>query len=166
MQQQLECKNLTDDQGNPAGGSVFGSGVEIAWQGGAGRGADRLEPNRAFVEDVTRRRRGFVTTTTPSSAVERTASPSPTWRSAALADARRRIGSSVRWRGRTASNVKASYSRNRENPHHCPGGDMSRTSRPVSGPSVMKTPYGGRGVLGRAEGDSTSTERPSLEVQV
>jgi len=42
-----------DAQGKPAGGVTVGRGFTIAWQRGPlGRGAERKEPNGAFVEDV------------------------------------------------------------------------------------------------------------------
>jgi len=45
--------NKVDDNGNPAGGSVSGIGLNIKWQNGPlGRGLDRIEPNGAFVETV------------------------------------------------------------------------------------------------------------------
>lgn len=45
--------NDNDEQGNPAGGMVSGTGLTITWQNGPlGRGAERKEPNGAFVEDV------------------------------------------------------------------------------------------------------------------
>jgi hypothetical protein len=45
--------NKVDDNGNPAGGSVSGIGLNIEWQNGPlGRGLDRIEPNGAFVETV------------------------------------------------------------------------------------------------------------------
>lgn len=45
--------NNYDENGNPSGGRVAGCGIEINWQNGPlGRGADRLEPNGASVEDV------------------------------------------------------------------------------------------------------------------
>ncbi len=45
--------NKNDDEGNPAGGSVSGMGLQIVWQNGPlGRGEDRKEPNGAFVETV------------------------------------------------------------------------------------------------------------------
>lgn len=45
--------NDNDEQGNPAGGSVHGKGIDIKWQKGPlGRGNDRVEPNGAFVETV------------------------------------------------------------------------------------------------------------------
>lgn len=51
--QGFEAENLLDDHGRPAGGAVRGTGFQIAWQRGPlGRGADRIPPNGAFVEDV------------------------------------------------------------------------------------------------------------------
>jgi len=45
--------NETDKDGNPTGGKVTGTGLLIEWQNGPlGRGADRKEPNGAFVETV------------------------------------------------------------------------------------------------------------------
>jgi hypothetical protein len=39
--------------GNPAGGAVQATGMDIVWQDGPlGRGAERKEPNGAFVETV------------------------------------------------------------------------------------------------------------------
>jgi hypothetical protein len=53
MKLPAEAKNLTDEQGNPAGGSYKTTGIEINWQNGPlGQGADRKEPNGAFVENV------------------------------------------------------------------------------------------------------------------
>ena len=53
MNQSLDIKNEVDADGNPAGGYVNGAGIEIAWQEGPlGSGAERKEPNGAFVEDV------------------------------------------------------------------------------------------------------------------
>ena len=49
----FKAENYLDDDGNPAGGYVDGTGFEITWQSGPlGRGEDRKEPNGAFVEDV------------------------------------------------------------------------------------------------------------------
>ena len=46
-------EHWSDDQGRPAGGVTSGRGFAISWQNGPlGRGADRREPNGAFVEDV------------------------------------------------------------------------------------------------------------------
>jgi len=53
MNQKIECANINDDAGNPAGGVVRGVGIDIQWQSGPlGRGEDRKEPNGAFVEGV------------------------------------------------------------------------------------------------------------------
>jgi hypothetical protein len=42
-----------DADGNPAGGHTIGIGIDITWQEGPlGRGADRIEPNGAFIETV------------------------------------------------------------------------------------------------------------------
>ena len=42
-----------DENGNPTGGSVRGTGLAVDWQNGPlGRGEDRKEPNGAFVETV------------------------------------------------------------------------------------------------------------------
>jgi hypothetical protein len=46
-------ENSNDENGNPAGGNVRGTGLQIDWQNGPlGRGEDRKEPNGAFVETV------------------------------------------------------------------------------------------------------------------
>ena len=53
MKQEIRVKNEVDEKGNPAGGTVRGIGIQIDWQNGPlGRGADRMEPNGAFVEGV------------------------------------------------------------------------------------------------------------------
>lgn len=53
MQQPFDAINNLDENGNPAGGNVSGVGLYIEWQDGPlGRGADREEPNGAFVETV------------------------------------------------------------------------------------------------------------------
>ncbi len=53
MQQPFKARNVDDADGNPAGGSVEAIGLSITWQDGPlGRGADRAEPNGAFVETV------------------------------------------------------------------------------------------------------------------
>lgn len=45
--------NTTDDNDNPTGGLVSGTGITIVWQDGPlGRDGDRIKPNGAFVEDV------------------------------------------------------------------------------------------------------------------
>lgn len=47
------AENRLDDQGRPAGGIVEGTGLLIRWQDGPlGRGAERQDPNGAFVETV------------------------------------------------------------------------------------------------------------------
>lgn len=52
----LECinvQNQIDENGNPTGGSVDGTGLNIRWQNGPlGRGDERKEANGAFVETV------------------------------------------------------------------------------------------------------------------
>lgn len=46
-------QHFLDSTGAPEGGHSFGNGFAIAWQRGPlGRGAERIEPNGAFVEDV------------------------------------------------------------------------------------------------------------------
>lgn len=53
MRTQVKSNNWKDANGNPAGGCSFGNGFAISWQNGPlGTGADRKEPNGAFVEDV------------------------------------------------------------------------------------------------------------------
>ena len=53
MDQKVDGYNEVDANGNPAGGYVKGVGIRIDWQNGPlGRGADRQEPNGAFVEGV------------------------------------------------------------------------------------------------------------------
>jgi hypothetical protein len=53
--QEIVAVNYTDENGNPAGGSVTGRGIRIVWQEGPlGRGEERQEPNGAFVETVIR----------------------------------------------------------------------------------------------------------------
>lgn len=53
MRNEILCSNITDAEGRPAGGDVFGTGLTITWQNGPlGRGAERQAPNGAFVEDV------------------------------------------------------------------------------------------------------------------
>lgn len=49
----FNAEHWDDANGNPAGGTTFGRGFVIDWQNGPlGRGAERREPNGAFVEDV------------------------------------------------------------------------------------------------------------------
>lgn len=53
MKQQIEGKHENDENGNPAGGTTTGVGIDIRWQKGPlGRGEGRQEPNGAFVEGV------------------------------------------------------------------------------------------------------------------
>lgn len=53
MMQEIEAKNDVDADGNPAGGYAKATGFSINWQSGPlGRGANRQEPNGAFVEGV------------------------------------------------------------------------------------------------------------------
>lgn len=53
MNQPIYSEHRTDENGNPAGGTTTGVGIQIEWQDGPlGRGEDRKEPNGAFVEGV------------------------------------------------------------------------------------------------------------------
>lgn len=53
MLAKFNASNWLDENGNPAGGLVEGTGMSILWQNGPlGRGEDRQEPNGAFVETV------------------------------------------------------------------------------------------------------------------
>lgn len=53
MRNGITFDNHVDENGNPTGGWVRGTGIDIQWQDGPlGRGAERKEPNGAFVEDV------------------------------------------------------------------------------------------------------------------
>lgn len=53
MLDKYDAVNKCNADGNPAGGFVHGVGMTIDWQDGPlGRGADRKEPNGAFVETV------------------------------------------------------------------------------------------------------------------
>lgn len=46
-------ENINDAGGNPGGGNFSGTGIMIEWQNGPlNRGAERKEPNGAFVETV------------------------------------------------------------------------------------------------------------------
>lgn len=48
-----QIENRVDENENPTGGLVRGTGLKIEWQDGPlGRGEDRQEPNGAFVETV------------------------------------------------------------------------------------------------------------------
>lgn len=49
----FQVRNSVDEAGNPAGGKVYGIGININWQDGPlGRGEERQAPNGAFIEDV------------------------------------------------------------------------------------------------------------------
>ena len=53
MIQEFKAKNHNDENGNPTGGGVSATGLEIDWQEGPlGRGLDRKPPTGAFVETV------------------------------------------------------------------------------------------------------------------
>lgn len=53
MLQKVTGVHSLDTNGNPAGGSTTGIGIEIHWQNGPlGRGALRTDPTGAFVEGV------------------------------------------------------------------------------------------------------------------
>lgn len=53
MKQVINEQHTADANGNPTGGTTTGRGIDIRWQNGQlGRGADRVEPNGAFVEGV------------------------------------------------------------------------------------------------------------------
>ena len=53
MQQELYAVNWVDENQNPAGGLVKGTGIEIEWQKGPlAVDGERKEPNGAFVETV------------------------------------------------------------------------------------------------------------------
>jgi len=53
MRAGIRSEHWNDANGNPAGGNTFGNGFAIGWQNGPlGRGAERKEPNGAFVADV------------------------------------------------------------------------------------------------------------------
>lgn len=53
MKQEFTDEHWTDEAGNPAGGVSWGTGFAVSWQNGPlGRGADRREPNGAFVETL------------------------------------------------------------------------------------------------------------------
>lgn len=50
---EFKAENQVDENGNPTGGFVEGTGLRIDWQDGPlGRGEERIEPNGAFVETV------------------------------------------------------------------------------------------------------------------
>lgn len=48
MKQYIQSEHHNDDNGNPAGGHTWGTGIEIDWQDGP----LAVEPNGAFVEGV------------------------------------------------------------------------------------------------------------------
>lgn len=48
---ELQVSNNVDEQGNPTGGQVLGTGLRIVWQDGP-LGRPPVEPNGAFVDDV------------------------------------------------------------------------------------------------------------------
>jgi len=53
MLAEYQALNQNDENGNPTGGTVTGTGLKIDWQNGPlGRDGDRKEPNGAFVETV------------------------------------------------------------------------------------------------------------------
>ena len=53
MQDKYFSEQWSDANENPAGGISCGKGICISWQNGPlGRGAERREPNGAFVETV------------------------------------------------------------------------------------------------------------------
>ncbi len=53
LQKFITEQHYTDEHGNPTGGHTVAIGLAIDWQNGPlGRGADRREPNGAFVETV------------------------------------------------------------------------------------------------------------------
>lgn len=53
MRQELVEEYQSDATGMPTGGHTTGMGIDIRWQNGPlGRGAERKDPNGAFVEGV------------------------------------------------------------------------------------------------------------------
>lgn len=53
MRNGFKAEHWEDAAGRPAGGVSYGAGFAISWQNGPlGRGAERREPNGAFVEDL------------------------------------------------------------------------------------------------------------------
>jgi len=53
MLAEYKSENTSDENENPTGGFVIGTGLKIEWQDGPlGRGSERKEPNGAFVETV------------------------------------------------------------------------------------------------------------------
>lgn len=53
MRANFHGEQWTDDAGRPAGGVNYGTGFCISWQNGPlNRGAERKQPNGAFVETI------------------------------------------------------------------------------------------------------------------
>lgn len=53
MREGVKSEHWNDTNGNPEGGTTFGTGFAIGWQHGPlGRGENRRAPNGAFVEDI------------------------------------------------------------------------------------------------------------------
>lgn len=53
MLQEIDAQHWDDEDGNPHGGQTYATGLSISWQQGPlGSGAERREPNGAFVETV------------------------------------------------------------------------------------------------------------------
>jgi len=54
MRQHLDCENFHDENGNPAGGCVYGTGIVVDWQTGPMKlpEGEPIEQNGAFVEGV------------------------------------------------------------------------------------------------------------------
>lgn len=53
MNQPFTQEHWQDENGNPSGGTSFGTGFAVSWQHGPlGRGEDRTAPNGAFVETL------------------------------------------------------------------------------------------------------------------
>lgn len=51
--QEIDVQNDVDENDNPTGGHVRGTGLSIDWQNGPlGRGDDRKEPNGAWVQEA------------------------------------------------------------------------------------------------------------------
>lgn len=49
----IVSNHFSDKDGNPSGGTTYGRGFAIGWQNGPlGRGAERVELNGAFVEEI------------------------------------------------------------------------------------------------------------------
>ena len=53
MKQFVKQRHIVDDEGHPAGGRTWGTGIDIIWQAGPLMvDGERQEPNGAFVEGV------------------------------------------------------------------------------------------------------------------